>query len=76
MLMHSLIGTFVTELPSETYKDVEYFPIKVMFPLKKMRVIYFDDEDMFKKWMEKLKEATGDCNVTEFYEIKETLGQG
>ena len=41
--MHSLIGTFIQELPAEFDTDgkQEYFPIKIMIPPKKSRILHF-----------------------------------
>ena len=43
-IMHSLVGTFLKDLPSETYKDMELFPVKIVLPPSKSRILFFTDK--------------------------------
>jgi hypothetical protein len=47
--MHCLAGTFVKDIPFET--DITdgkvYFPIKIVLPPNKSRIIYLENEETF-----------------------------
>ena len=78
--MHSLTGTYLKDLPSESCNTREgketYWPLKVVLPPNKSRVLYFKTEEEQQKWMLQLKEAIGYANLFDFYELDRTLGKG
>ena len=43
--MHSLKGTYVKEEPVETYEKNDYYPLKILFPPKKARTLYFKNKE-------------------------------
>jgi hypothetical protein len=48
-VMHCLAGTFVKDIPVETDNTDGkiYFPIKIVLPPNKSRIIYLESEDTF-----------------------------
>ena len=42
--MHSLIGTFLNELLPIKYKDFELYPVKIVLPPNKVRIIFFAEK--------------------------------
>jgi hypothetical protein len=40
-LMHSLVSTYVKDIPAEHDDKNTYYPVKIMFPPNKSRVLYF-----------------------------------
>ena len=57
--MHSLKGTFVKDEPKETIDKAEYFPLKILFPPKKARTLFFATEAQKDEWKAFLREAIG-----------------
>jgi hypothetical protein len=51
-VMHSLAGTFVQEIPSEECSDtnVTFYPVKIVLPPNKSRILYFDKLEVQKEW--------------------------
>jgi serine/threonine protein kinase len=76
--MHCLAGTFVQEIPSEVCADTKmtFYPVKIVLPPNKSRILYFDKLELQREWKEKLKKAMGYANVFDFYECGQTLGKG
>ena len=76
--MHSLAGTFIKELPQEPDPDCEklYYPVKIVLPPNKSRILYFDSAETQGLWMRRLLQAIGYTCVTDFYELSQALGKG
>ena len=76
--MHCLAGTFVKELAtercSETFNNL--YPVKIVLPPNKSRVLYFNNLDSQKNWTAMLLQAMGFSNLFEHYELGKTLGKG
>ena len=53
-VMHCLAGTFVKELPTETCKNTQrsLYPVKIVLPPNKSRVLYFNSQEEQKIWVE------------------------
>lgn len=79
-IMHSLVGTYLKELPEETVNSKEgqdtFWPVKIVLPPNKSRVLYFQTRDEQSRWIIQLKEAVGYANLFDFYELDKTLGKG
>jgi hypothetical protein len=77
-VMHSLAGTFIKENPAEKDPDSDklYYPVKIVLPPNKSRILYFDSAQLQKVWLEKLQAAINFTNISEFYELGHTLGKG
>lgn len=76
--MHSLIGTFIKEIPAEfsNSENCTLYSVKILLPPNKSRILYFKDKAIQQKWQEALQNLVGHQNLDEFYEIKEVLGKG
>lgn len=77
-LMHCLVGTFVKDHPEELSPggQSKIWPIKVLLPPNKSRILYFTHQDIQQKWLQILKESVGYANLFDFYELDRTLGKG
>ena len=77
-VMHCLAGTFVKEIAEERCPETNrtLYPVKVVLPPNKSRILYFDTVDQQKRWMQMLLKAMGFANLFDFYELGKTLGKG
>lgn len=77
-VMHSLIGTFIKEIPSESSvsEGCELHPVKVMLPPNKSRILYFKTIEMQNLWIDNLKRVVGYSNLFDFYNFEDNLGKG
>lgn len=77
-VMHSLIGTFIKEIPPEysNSENRELYPVKIMLPPNKSRILYFKQTEMQLKWIDMLKKVVGYSNLFDFYNFEENLGKG
>ena len=71
--MHNLSGVFVSEEEQKEINGKKYYCFSMTYP-KKTRLYYVEKENEYKKWVEKLKIATGYTNLSDIYDIKEKLG--
>ena len=77
-VMHCLAGTFVKEIAEEECPETKrmLFPVKIVLPPNKSRILYFDTVDKQKAWMGQLLKAMGFANLFDFYDLGKTLGKG
>ena len=75
--MHNLVGVFIKD-EMEEYLDSTtiLYPFTLIFPGNKPRTYYLLNKDDKEKWMSHIKKVIGYSNLFDFYEVKETLGQG
>ena len=56
--MHSLIGTFIKQQEPKRYEQGDtteiFYPLKVIFPPNKSRVLYFKRESNMQYWLKHL----------------------
>jgi len=52
------------------------FPLKIVLPPAKSRVLYFKSRSEHELWTGHFKEAMGYANLFDFYELNQTLGKG
>ena len=74
--MHVLVGTFIKELPEEQTTEGTMWPLKIMFPPTKSRILYFSTQKDQQNWVLTIKEAIGYSSVIDYYDITHTLGKG
>ena len=76
--MHSLVGTFIKELPAEESQSENCMlhPVKIVLPRNKSRLLYFKEEKSMKMWAEKLRYLTGQTDLFNFYQFESDLGKG
>ena len=60
---------------SESEKSYLY-PVKIVIPPCKSRVLYFKELDLQNKWIESLKSVIGYSNIFDYYNIEGDLGKG
>ena len=76
-VMHSLAGTFSICLPPEKSGAGElFYPVKIMLPPNKCRILYFASAATQQNWVTKLNQAVGYTEISEYYNITATLGKG
>ena len=77
-VMHCLAGTFVKDIAAEQCPETGryLYPVKIVLPPNKSRILYFDSADEQKTWMNNLLKAMGFANLFDFYELGKTLGKG
>ena len=76
--MHSLASTFVKAIDTEKCPDThkKFYPIKIILPPTKSRILYFPTDKDRKEWMVSLETSTGANDLFKYYELRETLGKG
>jgi calcium-dependent protein kinase len=76
--MHCLAGTFVKEITEEECPETHrmLYPVKIVLPPNKSRILYFPSQAKQKEWMSMLLKAMGFANLFDFYELGKTLGKG
>jgi hypothetical protein len=75
-VMHSLAGTFIKELPEEhcASQSLTLYPVKIVLPPNKSRVLYFATKDEQQKWSLRIKESIGYTNLFDYYNLGDVLG--
>lgn len=72
--MHSLSGTFVEDMPlEETSEEEIYWPLKLVLPPSKWRIMYFQNQDVQKLWLRKLSLASMQREIKDHYKFKSAL---
>lgn len=77
-VMHSLIGTFIKEMPEEESQseNCTLYPVKIVLPPNKSRILYFKNKDKQAEWLQRLHEVVGYANLFDYYNFEESLGKG
>ena len=77
-VMHCLAGTFIKEISEESCPDTGkiFYPVKIVLPPNKSRILYFDTKDSAKAWYDQLLQASGFVNLFDFYDLGKVLGKG
>ena len=75
-VMHSLSGTFIKDLPEEQCQsqNMTLWPVKIVLPPNKSRVLYFSSKEEQQRWSIRLKESVGYANLFDYYNLSDTLG--
>ena len=72
--MHNLSGVFIKKGDDYEYDGKKYLTIVILY--KKEKSYYFDNENDFNIWFEKLNLATQQKSLFDKYEIKQKIGNG
>ena len=76
-IMHTLLGTFITTKdPILDLGGNIMYPIKVHFPPKYSRELYFMDKDEAQVWYQALQIVSRSYIFFDHYEQKEKIGEG
>lgn len=73
--LHNLAGVFILEGQPIQFNEFYFYTFTMIF-FNKSRVYYSDNEKEYREWIENIKLATGYSNLTDFYDVKEKLGNG
>ena len=76
--MHSMIGTFIKEMPDEfsNSENCNLHPVKIVLPPNKSRILYFKSKDSQNEWLDRLKKIVGYSNLFDYYNFEDNLGKG
>lgn len=76
--MHSLIGTFIKEMPTEESQSegCQLFPVKIVLPPNKSRILYFKCQNQQADWLLRLRLVVGYANLFDYYNFEDNLGKG
>jgi len=76
--MHSMVGTFIKDMPKEfsNSENCHLYPVKIMLPPNKSRILYFKQEAQQLEWLDKLKKVVGYSNLFDYYNFEDNLGKG
>ena len=88
--MQSLVGAFVkaeeTESMVHNGNTIHFFPLKIIFPFNKSKILYLLNSQNRDKWNDAIKLAIGYSTIEDFYQIEvlnivinilqKTLGKG
>ena len=72
--MHNLSGVFIKKGEEFEYDGKKYLSIVIVYKSKKS--YYFDNEDDFNIWFEKLNAAVQNKSLFDKYEVKQKIGKG
>jgi hypothetical protein len=77
-VMHSLINTFIKEMPAESSQSeaCDLYPVKIVLPPNKSRLLYFKSQTLQAKWLECLRKVVGYANMFDYYNFEDNLGKG
>ena len=76
--MHNIAGCFVEECNSKkNYEGKDFYSFQICYKNKRKEKIYLcETEKISKKFVERIKRAIGNSDISELYEIKELIGKG
>ena len=72
--MHNLSGVFIKRGEDLEFEGKKYMSITILY--KNEKSYYFDNEEDFKKWFDKLNLAIQNKSLFDKYEIKQKIGKG
>ena len=72
--MHNLSGVFVKRGDDFEFEGKKYFSIVILYQNEKS--YYFDNEEEFNTWFEKLNMAIQSKSLFDKYEVKQKIGKG
>ena len=72
--MHNLSGVFIKKGEDFEYDGKKYMSIVIVYKTEKS--YYFDNEEDFNKWFEKLNLAVQNKSLFDKYEVRQKIGKG
>ena len=72
--MHNLSGVFIKKGEDLEYEGKKYMSITILY--KEEKSYYFDNEEDFKIWFDKLNTAIQNKSLFDKYEVKQKIGKG
>lgn len=74
--MHTLVGTFISNLDASEVNGTLMYPLKISLPPKYSRVLFFETQKIKDEWTSYLKNAALSMNFEDYYVEGELLGKG
>ena len=78
--MHCLVGTFIKAMPHDRVEQdnvlIDLWPVKIILPPNKSRILYFCTEGEQSKWIRYMSEVIGFSDFNDYYKLDISLGQG
>ena len=72
--MHNLSGVFIKRGDDLEFEGKKYMSITILY--KNEKSYYFDNEEDFKTWFDKLNQAIQNKSLFDKYEVKQKIGKG
>ena len=72
--MHNLSGVFIKRGEDLEFEGKKYMSITILY--KNEKSYYFDNEEDFKIWFDKLNQAVQNKSLFDKYEVKQKIGKG
>ena len=72
--MHNLSGVFIKKGEDLEFEGKKYMSITILY--KNEKSYYFDNEEDFKNWYDKLNQAIQNKSLFDKYEVKQKIGKG
>ena len=72
--MHNLSGVFIKKGEDLEFEGKKYMSITILY--KNEKSYYFDNEEDFKIWFDKLNQAVQSKSLFDKYEVKQKIGKG
>ena len=72
--MHNLSGVFIKKGEDLEFEGKKYMSITILY--KNEKSYYFDNEEDFKVWFDKLNQAVQSKSLFDKYEVKQKIGKG
>ena len=72
--MHNLSGVFIKKGEDFEYEGKKYLSIVILY--KNEKSYYFDNEEDFNLWFDKLNQAIQNKSLFDKYEVKQKIGKG
>ena len=72
--MHNLSGVFIKRGDDLEFEGKKYMSITILY--KNEKSYYFDNEEDFKIWYDKLNQAIQNKSLFDKYEVKQKIGKG
>ena len=72
--MHNLSGVFIKKGEDLEFEGKKYMSITILY--KQEKSYYFDNEEDFKIWFDKLNQAVQNKSLFDKYEVKQKIGKG
>ena len=72
--MHNLSGVFIKRGDDLEFEGKKYMSITILY--KNEKSYYFDNEEDFKNWYDKLNQAIQNKSLFDKYEVKQKIGKG
>ena len=74
--LNNLIGCFITTQPKKPLAEGNIYPFTIIFSPTISKTYYANTKESLDVWTEKIRKVIGYSNMSDYYELKETIGRG